>query len=362
MHIGVKCSMRAFENSIYFDPLTAMPNFFKFIESDIKSMFGEQGSVLVFDMVKFVEINEVYGRETGDSFLKNFASNLRSVLKRYNEVEMFRTHGDEFTIIIQDITYKEAEHLAQYIKLEFQSIMKQLGFTNADVHILVLSYSNNINSINEFYKMMFKESFKNLQIGSGKFCDERLIDSITGNFTNRIQETLTLLRDAYSMAMTDEISMLPNQRAAKIYLKDLIRNNETEVLKEFSVLFIDGDNLKRYNQISYETGNEMIKGLSQVIADSLRKNDRIFRWLSGDEFLVVLDKVDFEDGMKLAERIRSNVEVQTEKWLYPITVSIGMASYPEDGATIKELVDKAEKANVIAKNSGKNKVVRWIAS
>lgn len=354
--------MRAFENSIYFDPLTAMPNFFKFIESDARSMFGEKGSVLVFDMANFIGINEVYGRDTGDLFLKSFACNLRCILKSYNEIRMFRTEGDEFTIIMQNISVEEAEGLARYIKLEFQSIMKQLGFANADVHTLVLNYSHNINSINEFYKMMFRESFNNLRNRNGKFCEERLVESITGNFTNRIQETLALLKDTYSMAMTDEVSTLPNQRAARIYLKDLMKNSEADVSMEFSVLFIDGDNLRRYNQISYETGNEMIKGLSKVIADSLRKNDRIFRWLSGDEFLVVLNKVDYEDGMKLAERIRTNVEEQTEKWLYPITVSIGMASYPEDGATIKDLVGKAEKANVIAKNSGKNKVVRWIAS
>jgi diguanylate cyclase (GGDEF)-like protein len=354
--------MRAFENNIYFDPLTAMPNFFKFIDSDVSCMFGQRGSVLIFDMVKLIETNEAYGRDTGDMFLKNFAYNLNNVLKNYNNVLMFRTNGDEFTVIIQNMCVEEAEELAQYIKLEFQRIMKKLGFSKADVHTLVLNYSHNIKSIDEFYKTLFSGSFKKLKSGNKKFSDERLIESITGNFTNRIQETLILLKHAYSMAMTDDISTLPNQRAAKIYLENLMKNNEADASREFNVLFIDGDNLKRYNKISYETGNKMIKALSQMIADSLRKNDRVFRWLSGDEFLVVLDKVDYEDGMKLAERVRRNVEEQTEKWLYPITVSIGMASYPEDGATLQELVDKAEKANVIAKNSGKNKVVRWIAS
>ncbi len=361
MNIGVKGSMRIFEDNIYFDPLTAMPNFFSFIESDVKSMFGEQGSVLIFDMVKFIEINEVYGREIGDMFLKSFADALRSILMDYKGAAMFRTHGDEFTVIIQNMCGEDSEDLAQYIKSEFKRRMIKQGFANADLHTLAISYAQSVSSVNEFYKMMFNESFKKLKSRNKKFCDEKLVESIIGNFTNRIQETLSLLKDTYSMAMTDDVSTLPNQRAAKIFLKDLLKEESKEAT-EFSILFIDGDNLKRYNHISYETGNEMIKSLSQIIAGSIRKNDRIFRWLSGDEFLVVLDKISHEDGESLAERIRTAVEDQSRKWLYPITISIGMASYPEDGCCIQELINKAEKANAIAKRSGKNRVVRWMVS
>jgi diguanylate cyclase (GGDEF)-like protein len=351
---------RVLENNIYFDPLTAMPNFFKFIEMDAEKTFGEQGSIMIFDMVKFFEINREYGRETGDLFLKSFSFNLRSILTPYDNVLMFRTHGDEFTIIMRGMCRGDAEGLADYIKLEFKRIMKELGFANADVHTLILEYSNTIQSIKDFYSIMFAESFKKLKSKQEKFSEEKVVDGIIGNFTNRIQETLGLLNDAYSMALTDDVSALPNRRAAKIYLKDLMKETD-EDNKEFSILFIDGDNLRKYNQISYETGNEMIRALSQVIAGALRKNDRVFRWLSGDEFLVVLDKVNYEDGAKLAERIRFSVEEQTRNWLYPITVSIGIASYPDDGVSTQDLISKAEKANTMAKNSGKNKVVRWIA-
>jgi diguanylate cyclase (GGDEF)-like protein len=357
--MGREFSMRILENNIYFDPLTAMPNFFKFIQMDTKNMFGGTGSVMVFDMVKFIDVNKDYGRDTGDLFLKSFAFNLRSVLKEYKDALMFRTQGDEFTIILHNVQYEEAETLAKDIRSEYKRRMKELTFNNADVHTLVLSYSQPIKSINEFYNMIFAESFKKMKSIDSKCSEERLIEGIVGSFTNRIHETLSLLKDAYSLAMTDDISTLPNQRAARLFLKDLMKE-DSEEKNEFSVLFIDGDNLKRYNKISYETGNEMIKALSQVIESSIRKNDKIFRWLSGDEFLVVLDKVDFQDGMKLAERIRVSVEEQTSKWLYPITVSIGMASYPEHGTTTKELVEKAEKANIIAKSTGKNKVVKWM--
>jgi diguanylate cyclase (GGDEF)-like protein len=206
--------------------------------------------------------------------------------------------------------------------------------------------------------MLFKRSIEEWKLGHKRFSEERLIENIVGNFTNRIQETLSLLNDAYSLALTDDISCLPNQRAAKMYLKSLIKDKE-EMEKEFSILFIDGDNLKRYNTISYTKGNEMIKGLSSVIASSLRKKDKIFRWLTGDEFLVILDDVSSEDALRLADRIRSEVEDETKYWLYPITVSIGAASYPADGSNIEVILSKAEKSNIYAKNTGKNKVVKW---
>jgi diguanylate cyclase (GGDEF)-like protein len=346
------------ENNIYEDPLTGLPNFFRFIETDAKIMFAGSGSVIIFDMVRFQKINSLYGREIGDLFLINFSKTLRDILINFENVLKFRTHGDEFTVILPGFSEEEAEELSQIIKERYKKTMSELSFSNVDLHILILNYSDNITSINQFYQMMFLKSFKEVQSLDNKFSEERLVENIIGNFTYRIQETLSLLNDAYALALTDDISALPNQRAAKLYLKNLIKENSNPV-KKFSILFIDGDNLKRYNQISYSAGNEMIKSLSNVIVSSLRKNDKVFRWLTGDEFLVILEDISNEDDIKLAERVRSFVEEQTKKWNFPITVSIGVSSYPEDGDNIEEILIKSEKANVIAKNSGKNKVIQW---
>jgi diguanylate cyclase (GGDEF)-like protein len=127
----------------------------------------------------------------------------------------------------------------------------------------------------------------------------------------------------------------------------------------FSLLFIDGDDLKRYNKVSYETGNDMIKRLSGIIVETLRNEDKIFRWLSGDEFLIVLKETNEVKAIRIAERIRQAVEEQTKTWIYPVTISIGISSYPKDGCCITELIDKAEKANGFAKDAGKNRVFTW---
>lgn len=355
---GVRGLAPILEKNIYLDPLTGMPNFFCLIESDIENIFGEQGSVVIFDIVKFSQINNKYGEELGDICLKVLSSNICSALASYNKASSYRTHGDEFSLIIPNISSEEAELLANLIRTSFKKNMINNGLSDIDVHILVFDYSEKINSASQFYKMMFSKSLGELKGRSRKFSKERLLDTVIENFTNRIQETLSLLNYAYNLALTDDISSLPNQRAAKLCLQSLVEES-SKSNSEFCILFIDGDNLRRYNQVGYAVGNEMIKSLSLVISNSLRRNDKVFRWLSGDEFLVILNKVNYNNALKLAERIRGDVEEKTKNWRYPITVSIGIASYPSNGCSIDDIINKAEKANSIAKNLGKNKVIIW---
>jgi len=72
--------------------------------------------------------------------------------------------------------------------------------------------------------------------------------------------------------------------------------------------------------------------------------------------LVLLPGADRKEAFRIGERLRSVVEDTTKIWPYPITISVGMASYPDDGGAMEELLLKAEKANALAKKGGKNQV------
>lgn len=73
----------------------------------------------------------------------------------------------------------------------------------------------------------------------------------------------------------------------------------------------------------------MIEGLSKIISSSIRENDKVFRWLSGDEFLVILGDTELEEALNIAERVRYSVEQNTKDWKYPITISVGVANCPK---------------------------------
>ncbi len=155
------------------------------------------------------------------------------------------------------------------------------------------------------------------------------------------------------------MSGLPNAKAANQYLSKMVSLTGRRT-DQYCVLFIDGDDLRRYNDVSYEAGgNEMIRRIANIIRESSRDNDKIFRWLSGDEFIVILEDTDHTVGAVIAERIRESVENKSNNFMFDTTISIGVASYPIDGHDVDQIIYYCEKANKIAKEQGKNQVVCW---
>jgi len=134
-------------------------------------------------------------------------------------------------------------------------------------------------------------------------------------------------------------------------IKESQRTNEA-----FSILFIDGDNLRFYNNISYSAGDNMLRRLSELLSSQLRPGDFIARWRVGDEFLVLLPATATEEALLVAERLRSQVEAVSKTWEIPITISTGVSIYPLNGSTVEELLSAVEKAAKHSKNNGKNQI------
>ncbi|MBV9788744.1 MAG: GGDEF domain-containing protein, partial [Chloroflexi bacterium] len=107
----------------------------------------------------------------------------------------------------------------------------------------------------------------------------------------------------------------------------------------------------------YATGDSMLQHLCRVLRERLRPSDFIARWRVGDEFLVLLPHTSLEHGLMLGERLRGAVQDESLGWPFPITISIGVASYPQHGATIDALLQAGEYAQERAKAQGKNCVV-----
>jgi diguanylate cyclase (GGDEF)-like protein len=127
--------------------------------------------------------------------------------------------------------------------------------------------------------------------------------------------------------------------------------------KPFSVLLIDGDNIRIYNSINYAAGDQMIRDMSVVYKNNLRPNDFVARWRAGDEFIVILPDTSIEGAKIIGERFRLAVKEASQTWKFPVTISIGIASYPIHGDNVNTLVDKAESATKHAKDQGKDRVV-----
>lgn len=343
------------DTKIYTNDFKELPNFLEFIEADMEKVFGSKGVFIVIDIFNLTMINGAYGSDIGDSCIKGVCHSINNVVKAHQGTHGFRFGNNDFIITLPGGGNIEAERIYSEVEEEFKNMVEDLVFSGVKLNKFTLEYSEEIHCVEDFYELLFN----NVSVlGETKEASRRIIRHIIGTFTTNIRKTVTSYINANNLALRDDISGLSNHRAAKLFLSNTIEEYSKNK-KGFAVMFIDGDNLKRYNKISYEAGNQMIRNLSQIITNSIRNEDKVFRWLSGDEFLVVLKGISEEFSLKLAERVRESVEKQTEHCIYPTTISIGIAHYPCDGGTIEEVISKSEIANSWAKNIGRNKVVRW---
>ena len=126
-----------------------------------------------------------------------------------------------------------------------------------------------------------------------------------------------------------------------------------------SLITIDIDDFKVYNDmLGHQAGDKILKELAVLLKNQSRKMDFVCRY-GGEEFTVILPKTDKKEAYVIAERLRMDIEkcVFTHEEILPqkkLTVSLGLASYPEDAKTPAELIAASDKALYQAKNHGKN--------
>lgn len=344
------------KSDLSIDPFTGLPNLFGLLESTATRIFLETGALIAFDIVCLNVINLTYGRKTGDSCVRALAGLLRSEVSKPESIATaYRTGGDEFILILPHKANEEAHQIANGIQIRFLEMMEGFGISGTNLRIAVIPCAEKDVSAATVLKTAYLALADSRDSAAVSPTLPGWIEGLMDNLLERIRETLELLREAQTLALNDEISGLPNSRAVRLFFEDILRKYQVH-LRPYAVLLIDGDNLKQYNDLGYQRGNQMIKDLGAVISMAIRQGDWVARWLSGDEFIVLLPEADRQIAWQTAERIRTTVESATKEWPYPVTISVGIASCPEDGITPDELLAKAEEANMGAKKAGKNQV------
>jgi diguanylate cyclase (GGDEF)-like protein len=139
------------------------------------------------------------------------------------------------------------------------------------------------------------------------------------------------------MAYHDSLTgALVNRRFVEKLQKEVeqARRNRYEV----TLLFIDLDNFKKFNdQHGHIAGDQMLCQFTELIKRTVRKQDVVGRW-GGEEFVVMLPQTSTDQGILVGERIQRNVRQE----LAGLTVSIGLATFPNHAANAMELVTKAD--------------------
>lgn len=187
-------------------------------------------------------------------------------------------------------------------------------------------------------------------------------------FSNHDIKMLTLVANQVALAMAnaelytqtrelsvkDELTAVYNRRHFAQVLQ-LEWKRAVRFKRELSLLMIDVDYFKRYNDTyGHLEGDKVLKQLGELLGKNLREVDTVARF-GGEEFVALLPDTDKRGALAVAEKLRYLVQES----LAVITVSIGVANFPDDVSEMDDLIDHADIALYDAKDTGRNRVVTY---
>jgi diguanylate cyclase (GGDEF)-like protein len=185
-----------------------------------------------------------------------------------------------------------------------------------------------------------------------------LVAYITTLLVADLQKGRSLFKE---LAETDDMTNLLNKRSFMPLYKHAAEQ-ALSAATPLTVMMIDADNLKEINdQHGHPAGDKLILTVAKAISDCLRASDIVCRY-GGDEFVAVLPKVGPDKAWELGERLRkavANTSFDVGGKRISATVSIGIATYPEQVADITQLMEKADESLYLSKRTGRNRVMQY---
>ncbi len=192
--------------------------------------------------------------------------------------------------------------------------------------------------------------------GSGK---EGLISTYIGLAAASL-ENVRLINQTKRLAITDALTGVYNR---KFFVESL--EKQLSLAKRYketlTVIMADVDHFKRFNDThGHSAGDRVLQQVSKILGATIRESDVLCRY-GGEEFAIIMPKTNASESHEKAEKIRRHIESVRFTNIAPgsaigITISMGIASFPEHGAEYNALVDAADSALYKAKKNGRNRV------
>ena len=199
---------------------------------------------------------------------------------------------------------------------------------------------------------IFIEEIKKIREGSRALKDE---------LEDQRRTSITLaekLEQSQAQALVDPLTKVLNRAAYNMRIGQMIQEFK-RYQEEWALLTLDIDHFKKFNdEYGHQLGDNVLKSVAGTVKNCIRVSDRIFRY-GGEEFVVLLSRVNSQIATHLAEKICQEVEksfvLHGDKKL-KVTVSIGGAIITS-GDNELSIFERADKAMYGAKNNGRNQVL-----
>ncbi|ADU64786.1 diguanylate cyclase [Desulfurispirillum indicum S5] len=179
-----------------------------------------------------------------------------------------------------------------------------------------------------------------------------VLKDVTGH--RELEETIIKLYEVKQLSMLDPLTQVYN----RYKLSETLKKETTRAQRyrsHLSFIFLDVDHFKAINdEHGHNRGDEVLRQIAELIKNMLRQSDTFGRW-GGEEFIIVLPHASLDDASMKAEQLRLAVE-QAPLSIGSITCSFGVTEY-QLGEPHDQLIQRADRALYIAKQTGRNRVV-----
>lgn len=198
----------------------------------------------------------------------------------------------------------------------------------------------------------------NHQGRSGFAAQDGKLLSVLAASLGLVLENARLSSTLERIAVTDELTQVYNYRFLKTALRREMQRAK-RFRQPFALVMCDVDGLKGYNdRFGHLRGSHLLRELAQILSRQVRGMDLIAKY-GGDEFTAILPQTPREGARHVAERLRAAIAEHQFPHVQQgeVTISCGLAMFPEDGIQPGSLIGAADAALYAAKQAGRNKVV-----
>jgi len=259
--------------------------------------------------------------------------------------------------IIKQEFIKEEKNIVKTMVLEVVETIKSMVSSSSGFETNISKCVENMESVDNIQDILrLKDSFisemKNVRENTRTLQEE---------LEEHRKKSIILakkLEQSEAQALVDPLTNVLNRAAYNMKMGQMVHEFK-RYKEEWALLILDIDHFKKFNDTyGHHLGDKVLKSVAGAVRNSIRVSDQIFRY-GGEEFIVLLSRVNAKIASQLAEKICREIErdyfVHGKKEL-KVTISIGGSIITQDDTELS-LFKRADKALYRAKNNGRNQVV-----